>query len=421
MGLGQSAIAAMAEFLVPTNAPTCEQCKREMSGAVFAERSEAPVPWPAEEQEDENPHLCPSEEKATRSLSRSRRRLSLCRVQEKGRRHCICRFTRYAFPSPFLFQGSQPSTSTSPRRLLWWQSRYFPNPYTFTIYFKRGYKSRDYSDLWVSLVVLTPSASRPTNDFVGLVSYSGDASCVDVISFKTYGKLRWPGFIFWGCQLYGRHQPQDPRITLSAWFHLLGTPIVLTSSASRPTNDFVGLVSSSGEVGYVDAISFKTYGKLRRPGFIIWGHRLCGRHQLQDLRMTSSAWFHHLGTSVMWTPLASRPTNDFIGLVSSFGDVGCVDTISFKTYGKLRRPGFIIWGHRLYRRHQLQDLRETPSAWFHHLGTSVMWTPSASRPTGNSVGLVSSSGDVGCMDAISFKTYGKLCRPGFIIWGCRLC
>ncbi|MQL73694.1 hypothetical protein Taro_006036, partial [Colocasia esculenta] len=47
------------------------------------ERSEAPVPWPAEEQEDENPHLCPSEEKETRPLSRSRRRLSLCRVQKK--------------------------------------------------------------------------------------------------------------------------------------------------------------------------------------------------------------------------------------------------------------------------------------------------------------------------------------------------
>ncbi|MQL91695.1 hypothetical protein Taro_024317, partial [Colocasia esculenta] len=56
------------------------------------ERSEAPVPCPAEEQEDENPHLCPSEEKATRPLSHSRRRLSLCRVQEKGKRHCICRF-----------------------------------------------------------------------------------------------------------------------------------------------------------------------------------------------------------------------------------------------------------------------------------------------------------------------------------------
>ncbi|MQL73379.1 hypothetical protein Taro_005711 [Colocasia esculenta] len=47
------------------------------------ERSEAPVPWPTEEQEDENPHLCPSEEKATRPLSRSRRRLSLCCVQKK--------------------------------------------------------------------------------------------------------------------------------------------------------------------------------------------------------------------------------------------------------------------------------------------------------------------------------------------------
>ncbi|MQM11848.1 hypothetical protein Taro_044760, partial [Colocasia esculenta] len=59
------------------------------------ERSEAPVPWPAEEQEDENPQLCPSEEKATPPLSLSRRRLRLCRVKEKGRRHCICRFTRF--------------------------------------------------------------------------------------------------------------------------------------------------------------------------------------------------------------------------------------------------------------------------------------------------------------------------------------
>ncbi|MQL82096.1 hypothetical protein Taro_014563, partial [Colocasia esculenta] len=59
------------------------------------ERSEAPVPWPAEEQEDENPQLRPSEEKATLPLSRSRRRLCLCRVQEKGRRRCICRFTRF--------------------------------------------------------------------------------------------------------------------------------------------------------------------------------------------------------------------------------------------------------------------------------------------------------------------------------------
>ncbi|MQL73393.1 hypothetical protein Taro_005738 [Colocasia esculenta] len=88
------------------------------------ERSEAPVPWPAEEQEDENPHLCPFEEKATRPLSRSRRRLSLCRVQEKGKRHRICRFVRYSFYFTFLFQGSQPSTSTSTRRLLWWRSRF---------------------------------------------------------------------------------------------------------------------------------------------------------------------------------------------------------------------------------------------------------------------------------------------------------
>ncbi|MQL98874.1 hypothetical protein Taro_031589 [Colocasia esculenta] len=91
---------------------------------MLLERSEAPIPWPAEEQEDENPQLRPSEEKATRPLSRSRRRLCLCRVQEKGRRHCICRFTRYAFPSSFLFQGSQPSPSTSPRRLPWWRSRF---------------------------------------------------------------------------------------------------------------------------------------------------------------------------------------------------------------------------------------------------------------------------------------------------------
>ncbi|MQM14361.1 hypothetical protein Taro_047293 [Colocasia esculenta] len=88
------------------------------------EQSEAPVPWPAEEQEDENPQLCPSEEKVTLFLSRSRRRRRLCRVQEKGRRHSIRCFTRYTFPSPFLFQSSQPSTSTSPRRLLWWRSRF---------------------------------------------------------------------------------------------------------------------------------------------------------------------------------------------------------------------------------------------------------------------------------------------------------
>ncbi|MQL82682.1 hypothetical protein Taro_015164, partial [Colocasia esculenta] len=65
-------------------------------------------------------------------------------------------------------------------------------------------------------------------------------------------------------------------------------------------------------------------------------------------------------------------------------------------------------------RHQLQDLRETSLAWFHHLGTSVVSTPSASRSTGNSVDLVSSSGDVGCVDAISFKTYRKLHWPSFI-------
>ncbi|MQM21293.1 hypothetical protein Taro_054332 [Colocasia esculenta] len=59
------------------------------------EGSEAPVPWPAEEQEDKNPQLCPSEEKATRSLSRSRRRQARCRVQDKGRRHYICRFIRF--------------------------------------------------------------------------------------------------------------------------------------------------------------------------------------------------------------------------------------------------------------------------------------------------------------------------------------
>ncbi|MQL88888.1 hypothetical protein Taro_021452 [Colocasia esculenta] len=34
-------------------------------------------------------------------------------------------------------------------------------------------------------VVLTPSASRPTNNSVGLASYSGDVSCIDAISFKT--------------------------------------------------------------------------------------------------------------------------------------------------------------------------------------------------------------------------------------------
>ncbi|MQM13506.1 hypothetical protein Taro_046433 [Colocasia esculenta] len=86
----------------------------------------------------------------------------------------------------------------------------------------------------VTPVVLTPSASRPTNDFVGLVLYSGDASCVDVISFKTS----------------------------SAWFHIQVTPVVLTPSASRPTNDFVGLASYSGDASCVDAISFKTSSAL---------------------------------------------------------------------------------------------------------------------------------------------------------------
>ncbi|MQM10421.1 hypothetical protein Taro_043315 [Colocasia esculenta] len=119
-------------------------------------------------------------------------------------------------------------------------------------------------------------------------------------------------------------------------------------------------------------------------------------------------------TLVVLTTSASRPTNNSISLVSYFGDVGCVDAISFKAYRKLHWPGFIFWGRRLCRRHQLQDLRETPSAWFHLLGTSVVSTPSTSRPTGNSVGLVSSFGDVSYVDAISFKTYGKLRRPGFI-------
>ncbi|MQL86913.1 hypothetical protein Taro_019444 [Colocasia esculenta] len=66
-----------------------------IDGVSRLERSEAPVPWPAEEQEDENPQLRPSEEKATRPLSRSRRRLSLCRVKEKRRRHYICRLVRF--------------------------------------------------------------------------------------------------------------------------------------------------------------------------------------------------------------------------------------------------------------------------------------------------------------------------------------
>ncbi|MQM02676.1 hypothetical protein Taro_035439, partial [Colocasia esculenta] len=48
----------------------------------------------------------------------------------------------------------------------------------------------------VTAVVSTSSASRPTNNSVGLVSSSGDVNCVDVISFKTHEQLRWPGFIF---------------------------------------------------------------------------------------------------------------------------------------------------------------------------------------------------------------------------------
>ncbi|MQL92223.1 hypothetical protein Taro_024854 [Colocasia esculenta] len=58
--------------------------------------------------------------------------------------------------------------------------------------------------------------------------------------------------------------------------------------------------------------------------------------------MTSLVWFHHLGTSVMLTPSASRSTNDFVGLVSSSGDAYYVDIDSFKTYGKFRRPGSIF-------------------------------------------------------------------------------
>ncbi|MQM03452.1 hypothetical protein Taro_036233, partial [Colocasia esculenta] len=98
-------------------------------------------------------------------------------------------------------------------------------------------------------VVLTPSGSRPTNDFVGLVSYSGD----------TREQLRWPGFIIWGRRLCGRHQLQDPRMTSLAWFHIQVTPFMLTPSASRPPGDSVGMVLSSGDVGYVDVDSFKTH------------------------------------------------------------------------------------------------------------------------------------------------------------------
>ncbi|MQL93951.1 hypothetical protein Taro_026587, partial [Colocasia esculenta] len=107
--------------------------------------------------------------------------------------------------------------------------------------------------------------------------------------------------------LYWRRRLQDPRTTSLAWFHVQVTSIVLTPSASRPTNDFIGLVSYSE-------------------------------------------------TSVMLTSIASRPTNDFVGL-------------------------------------------------FHLPVTSVVLTPSASRPTEHFVGLVSSSGDVDYVDAISFKTH----------------
>ncbi|MQL99461.1 hypothetical protein Taro_032193, partial [Colocasia esculenta] len=218
-------------------------------------------------------------------------------------------------------------------------------------------------------VVLTPSASRPTNDFVGLVSSSGDVSRVDAINFKTYRKLHRPGFIFWGRQLYRRHQLQDPRITLLALFHIQVTPVVLTSSASRPTNDFVGLVSYSSDVGCVDVNSFKTYGKLRWPGFIFWGRQLYRRHQLQDPRITMLAWFHIQVTPVVLTSSASRPMNDFVGLVSYSSDAGCVDV------------------------------------------TPVVLTSSASRPMNDFVGLVSYSGDASCVDAISFKAHERLRWP----------
>ncbi|MQL95647.1 hypothetical protein Taro_028322 [Colocasia esculenta] len=108
--------------------------------------------------------------------------------------------------------------------------------------------------------------------------------------FMTCGLLHWPGFIFKWHQLYWRRRLQDPRTTSSiwfhlqlqdlretpsAWFHILETSVMLTPSASRPTGNSVGLVSSSGDVDYVDVDSFKTYGKLHRSGFIFWGRRLC--------------------------------------------------------------------------------------------------------------------------------------------------
>ncbi|MQL95690.1 hypothetical protein Taro_028351 [Colocasia esculenta] len=61
--------------------------------------------------------------------------------------------------------------------------------------------------LQVTPVVLAPLASRPTDNFVGLVSYSGDANCVDAISFKT----------------------------LSAWLHLLVLELVTCNELEWPT------------------------------------------------------------------------------------------------------------------------------------------------------------------------------------------
>ncbi|MQL92258.1 hypothetical protein Taro_024873 [Colocasia esculenta] len=102
---------------------------------------------------------------------------------------------------------------------------------------------------------------------------------------------------------------------------------------------------------------------------------------------------------------ASRPTGNSVGLVSSSGDVDYVDVVSSRptgnSVGLVSSSGDVDY---------LQDLRKTPSAWFHHLGTSIMLTSTASRPTGNSVDLVSSSGDVDYVDVVSFKTYGKFCR-----------
>ncbi|MQM07040.1 hypothetical protein Taro_039877 [Colocasia esculenta] len=108
--------------------------------------------------------------------------------------------------------------------------------------------------------------------------------------------------------------------------------------------------------------------------------------------MTSLAWLHLQVTPVVLAPSASRPTDNFVGLVSYLGEASCIDVISFKTSS--------AWFHI-----QLQDPRMTPSAWFHIQVTPVVLTPSASRPTDDSVGLVSCSGDASCVDAISFKTH----------------